>query len=461
MKQLFSANYNTKTTIFYLKRTTFVVYLLMEVIIILLLVLLNGFFAMAEIAIVSSRKTKLAEKAKKGSKGAATALKLLEHPENFLSTMQIGITLIGVISGMFGGVALAEKIAPFIAQYEPLADYAYQVSLALTVTLITYLSLVVGELIPKTLGLINPEGLAVMFAPAVSILAAITRPLTVLLGLSTKLSLKILGVEQKQEDPVSEEEMKMIIEQGVQHGVIEQKENEMIRGIFRFADRKAYSLMTSRRDVFWIDINESFDDIKKELLESPHTKIPVCDGSLDNVIGVILTRTFISRLLNEPVFDIHELLMPAIFVPETALALKILETFKHHKVYICIVVDEFGVTTGLITLHDLIENIFGELPQLDDEPEDQLIIRREDGSMLVDGSIQIDDLREIINLPEFDENETSGEFTTLAGLAIYILKKVPQTGEIFEVGDYVFEIIDMDFNRVDKVLVSKKKPNGK
>lgn len=427
----------------------------MELVIILFLVLLNGFFAMAEIAIVSSRKTKLAEKAKKGSKGAAIALKLLEQPENFLSTMQIGITLIGVISGMFGGVALAQKIAPYIEQYEPLAEYAYQISLGLTVTLITYLSLVVGELVPKTLGLINPEGMAVMFAPAVSVLAAVTHPITVFLGLSTKLSLKILGVSQKQETPVSEEEMKMIIEQGVQHGVIEQKENEMIRGIFRFADRKAYSLMTSRRDIFWIDINESFEEIKKEILENPHTKIPVCDGSLDNVIGVILTRNFIGRLLNEPLFEVRELLTPVIFVPETALALKILETFKQNKVYICVVVDEFGVTTGLITLHDLIENIFGELPQPDDQPEDQLVIIRDDGSMLIDGGIQIDDLREIINLPEFDK-EDSGQFTTLAGLAIHILKKVPHVGEKFEVGDYLFEIVDMDFNRVDKILMYKK-----
>lgn len=427
----------------------------MEIIVIVLLVLLNGIFALAEIAIVSSRKTKLAEKAKKGSLGAQTALDLLEKPEQFLSTMQIGITLIGIISGMFGGVALAARVEPIIAKIPFFAGYVDEVSLGLVVTLITFLSLVLGELVPKTLGLNNPEGIAIFLSPFVKVLSIATRPVTAFLGLSTRLVLRILGIEEKQETPVSEEEMKMIIEQGVQHGVIEQKENDMIRGIFRFADRRAYSIMTSRRDIFWIDVNESFDEIKGQVLESSYSKIPVCDESLDNVIGILQTKTFVNRLLNEPQFDVRELLLPPIIVPETTRALKILETFKQNKAYIGIIVDEYGVTIGVITLHDLIENIFGELPQLDDEPYDQSVITREDGSMLVDGGMQIDELRELLDLSEFDDHKKD-EYSTLAGFAIHCLKKVPHTGEHFSVGGYRFEIIDMDFNRIDKVLISQE-----
>ena len=426
----------------------------MEIVIILFLVLLNGLFALAEIAIVSSRKTKLAEIAKKGSLGAQTALDLLEKPEQFLSTMQIGITLVGIISGMFGGVALAARVEPLIAQIPAFAHYVSEISLGLVVTIITFLSLVLGELVPKTLGLNNPEGIAIFLAPFVKILSLITRPITAFLSISTRLVLRIFGIEEKAEAPVSEEEMKMIIEQGVQTGVIEQKENEMIRGIFRFADRKAYSIMTNRRDIFWLDIHEPFDEIKQQILDNTYSKIPVCDESLDNVIGILHTKTFINQLLEEPEFDIRPLLREPIVVPETTRALKILETFKQNKVYIGIIVDEYGVTTGIITLHDLIENIFGELPQLDDEPEDQTVIEREDGSWLIDGGMPIDELKELILLTDF-ERHREDEYTTLAGFVIHALKKVPHAGEHFIVGEYRFEIIDMDYNRIDKVLISK------
>lgn len=427
----------------------------LEIVVILLLVLLNGLFALAEIAIVSSRKTRLIEKAKKGNIGAQTALDLLEKPEQFLSTMQIGITLVGIVSGMFGGVALAARLEPLLQSIAWLSGYTEEAALFLVVTLITFLSLVLGELVPKTLGLTNPEGIAVLLAPFVKILSLVTRPFTALLGFSTRLILRIFGVQEKQETPVSEEEMKLIIEQGVQHGVIEQKENEMIKGIFRFADRKAYSIMTSRRDIFWIDINEPFEIQKAEILDSGYSKIPVCDESLDNIIGILQTKTFINKLLVEPEFDIRELLLPPIVVPEATRALKILETFKQHKAYIGVVVDEYGVTIGVITLHDLIENIFGDLPQLDDEPEDQDIITREDGSMLIDGGMQIDELRELISINDFERHEQDG-YSTIAGFVIHYLKKVPRTGEKFSTSGYQFEIMDMDFNRIDKVLISKE-----
>lgn len=408
---------------------------------------------MTEIALVSSRRTKLTERAKKGSKGAAIALQLLEEPEQLLSTVQIGITLIGIISGMFGGVALAEKLSPFIQQINALAPYSYEVSLGLVVSIITYLSLVVGELVPKTLGMTNPEGLAIMFAPALRVLSVFMRPISIFLGFSTQLILRLLGIKEKKDAPVSEEEMKMIIEQGVQHGVIEEEENEMIKSIFRFADRKAYSIMTNRRDIFWIDINEPFAQIRAQILENNYTKIPVCDESLDNVLGILLTKNFVSRLLHEPEFDIRELLLDTVVVPEATRAIRILEVFKEKKSYIGIIVDEYGVTIGIITLHDLIENIFGDLPQLDDMPEDELIVQREDGSYLIDGSMQTDELFETIPLPAFEASNV--DYTTLAGFVIHSLKKVPHVGESFTASGYRFEVIDMDFNRIDKILVSK------
>jgi putative hemolysin len=428
----------------------------LELFIIILLVLLNGFFALSEIALVSSRKTKLEERARKGDRGAIAALELLENPERFLSTVQIGITLVGVISGTFGGVALADNIKPFIEQIEILRPKAYEISLGIIVTFITYLSLVIGELVPKSLGLTNPEGISIFLARFLNAFATATHPIASFLSFSTRLVLKLLRIREKQEAPVSEEEMKLIIEQGVEHGVIEEQENEMIKSIFRFADRKAYSIMTNRRFVNWLDIKLPFDEIRARVLASEHTKLPVCEGDLDRVTGILNTKTFVNRLSTASgPFDIQELLIRPVFIPETTRAIKILELFRENKLYVGIIVDEYGSTAGMLTLHDLIENIFGYLPE-QNRTEEQSVIRREDGSFLIDGDTQIEELKDLIDLPEFSEDEQ--EYTTLAGFAIWHLKKVPRTGEYFTSGGYRFEIVDMDLNRIDKILVSRPMP---
>lgn len=426
---------------------------MIELLIIIGLVLLNGFFSLSEISLVSARRTRLEEKAnKENSNGAKVALDLLAAPEHLLSTVQIYITLIGVISGAFGGVALAKNVEPLIATIPALQPYAYEIAFGSVVTLITYLSLVLGELVPKSLGLTNPEGIAIALSPALKILVAITYPVAAFLSLSTKLVLKLLMIEDRQETPVSEEEVKMIIAQGVQQGVIEEKENEMIRSIFRLTDRRANAMMTSRRDVVWLDVNDPFEDIKAQVLETNHSKLPVCNGSLDHIIGILHTKNFFAQLQNQSKFNWKDLLTQPIVIPENTKALAVLDNFRQGQVYMGIVVDEYGITLGIITLHDLVESIFGLLPDIDN-PETTLWTKREDGSYLIDGSMLIDELKELLHLPEWEKN--TREYNTLAGFMLYHLRKVPSAGDHFSIKPYRFEVIDMDFNRIDKILVEE------
>jgi putative hemolysin len=429
-----------------------------ELLIIILLVLLNGFFALVEIALVSSRKIKLEDKARKGSLGASSALDLLKRPEQLLSTMQIGITLIGVVSGAYGGAALTDTVRPFFEQFEALQPYAQQLAFGSTVTFITYLSLVLGELVPKTLGLTNPEGISIILSPFVRILTAIAYPISAFLSFSTRVVLKLLMIREKVESPISEDEVKLMIEQGVQHGTFEAKENEMINSIFKFADRKANSIMTNRRDIIWFDISESIDEMRQQTLEVPHSKIPICDGDIDHILGILPAKEFLRLLNNKEDFDLQTLLNKPVYVPENSRAIKVLEEFRKKRTYTGIVVDEYGSTAGLITLYDLVENIFGDLPDLNDTEHDEWLVVREDGSLLIDAGTAIEDLKDHIVLPEFDEQDE--DYTTLAGFAIKQLNHLPKTGERFTVGDYLFEIIDMDFNRVDRILVTPSNKNN-
>ena len=422
----------------------------MEFFIILMLVILNGIFAMAEIALVSSRKARLEEKANKGNKGAKTALLLLQKPEEFLSTVQVGITLVGVIAGAYGGVAWANDVSLFFQQFDSLKEFAVEISYVIVIGLITYLSLIIGELVPKSMAYNNPEGIAIALAPVMRMLSIVATPVIRFLSFSTKIVVSIFGITPKNEPPVTEEELKILIEQGSQFGSIEKNETEMIKSIFRFGDRKAYSIMINRQDIVWIDVNDSIEDTKETVYNSNYSRLPLGDESLDKIIGIIKVKDFfrLSEKGNE--LNLREFAIQPLFIPENLPAIKILERFRETKIHIAIVINEYGSTEGMITLHDLIENIFGELPERHEVFETP-IFEREDGSLLIEGSLLIDELKEKLNIP-FEHPE---EYSTLGGYMMFKLNKIPQIGDKFVSENFKFEVVDMDGKRVDKVLIEK------
>lgn len=407
---------------------------------------------MAEIALVSSRKARLEEKANQGSKGAKTALLLLQKPEEFLSTVQVGITLIGIVAGAYGGVAWANDISLFIEQFSTLKDFATEISYVIVIGLITYLSIIIGELVPKTMAYNNPEGLSIALAPTMRVLSIVTTPVIRFLSFSTKIVTGILRIKPKKESPVTEEELKILIEQGTQFGTIERKETEMIKSIFRFGDRKAYSIMINRQDIVWIDVNDSPETIREAIFNSNYSRLPLCDGSLDQLIGIVKVKDFFRHSEKGKEINLKEISVQPLFIPENLQAIKILDRFRETKIHMAIVIDEYGSTEGMITLHDLIENIFGELPEKHEKLEVP-IFEREDGSFLIDGSMLIDELRERLRI-QFEHPE---EYSTLGGYVMYKLNKIPQAGDKFISENYQFEVVDMDSKRVDKVLVQKDK----
>jgi putative hemolysin len=423
----------------------------MEYFIILLLLILNGLFAMSEIALISSKRVRLEEKAKKGNHGAKTALKLLEEPERFLSTVQIGITLVGIIAGAFGGLTLADDLTPTLEKISWLAPFAKQAAIGIVVTIITYFSLVIGELVPKTIAFNNPEGITIALAPFMRFLSWITTPIVLFLSFSTKIFLKVLMIKQKEESPVTEEELKILIEKGTQFGELEQNESELLKRIFRFGDRRAYEIMTNRQDVILINLNDPIEKIKHQVYENTFSRYPVCVDSPDNIIGVFTIKDFFHKLNTDNNFLLKDILSQPLFIPDNLTGVNIFEKFRDTKTYIAIVIDEYGSFEGIITLHDLIENIFGDLPDKH-EAEEVAIFKRDDGSMLIDGSILIDELKDHLQIAFEDEEN----FSTLGGFMMYKLNRIPKTGDKIEYENYTFEIVDMDGKRVDKVLVTQK-----
>lgn len=423
----------------------------MEIAVIIALILLNGLLAMTEIAIVSSRKARLEEMAKRGSRNARLALKLSLEPEKFLSAIQVGITLVGIISGVYGGVALTEDLVPYVQKISFLKPIAQETSYFIIVGLITYFSLVIGELVPKTIALNNAENIAILFAPALNILTKIAHPVIQLLAVSTKLFIRLFRIKENENPPVTEEELKMLIDQGATFGSLEKKESELLKRVFKFGDRKANAIMTQRNDIVWIDINDSIDDIKRTIAENDHSIYPACNGSIDEVVGIILVRDFYNNL--DTLTDIKSLIKAPLYIIDSFSAYRILELINEQKNYNAVVLDEYGVFQGIITLKDIVENIIGDIPEMG-EIEKRPIVKRGDGSYLVDGDILLDDLYETISItiPEVEK-----KFITAAGLIMHNIKRIPLTGERFTIGDHSFEIIDMDGQRIDKLLITKIK----
>jgi putative hemolysin len=413
---------------------------------------------MFEMALVSSRKSRLEEKAKFGSKGAMDALHFLKEPEKILSAIQVGITLIGIITGAFGGIALAEDLVPFFAAIPSLSPYADTLAIVSVVGLVTYLSLIIGELVPKTLALNNAEAIAIVLSPGMKVVGAIVYPLVWFLSISTKFVLKIFNISNKNENLLTEEELKIILKQGSESGAIEKEESEIISEVMRFGDKHAYNIMTPRRETEWFDISLGPEEIVEIAKQTSFARLLICDKAIDNIKGIASVRDILSAYISNPEFELTHLIKAPIYIPDKAPAIKVLELFRESKNHFGVVVDEYGGMEGIITLHDLAENIMGDLPAITDA-EGAKVVVREDGSFLVDGMMELHDLHVVLNIHTFfSEDEDEGDINTIGGLAMHKLEKIPTEGETFTVSGYRFEIMDMDGNRVDKVLVSRITP---
>ena len=425
----------------------------MEFLVIILLLVLNGIFAMYEIALVSSSKARLETLVSKGNKSARGVLKQLEEPEKFLSTIQIGITLIGIVSGAFGGVAIADDVTPLFAMIPGAEVYAKALAMITTVIVITYLSLIIGELVPKSIALSNPERYATLLSPVMILLTKISFPFVWLLSISTRLLNKLIGLKSE-ERLMTQEELKMILHQSSEQGVIDKEETEMLRDVFRFSDKRANELMTHRRDLVVLHTTDSKEKVLQIIDNEHFSKYLLIDDDTDEIAGVVSVKDIILMIGSEQEFNLREIARPALFIPESLYAKKVLELFKKNKNKFGVVVNEYGSTEGIITLHDLTESIFGDILEEDDTEEEE-IVRRQDGSLLVEASMNIGDFMEEMGILSYDDIE-SEDFTTLGGLAMFLIGRIPKAGDIFTYKNLQFEVVDMDRGRVDKLLVIKR-----
>ncbi|MCC7161413.1 MAG: HlyC/CorC family transporter [Anaerolineae bacterium] len=421
-----------------------------ELVIILVLLLTNGILALAEIAIVSSRKARLKQLAAEGHKGARAAMELASEPSQFLSSVQIGITLVGILMGAFGGAALSEPLAAVLAQIPFIAPYASQIAFAILVVIITYLSLVIGELAPKRLALTNPEQFAIFIAPSMRALAKITAPLVRFLSSSTEAILRILNVPLTSEQTVTEEEIKHMIDEGTLTGVFEESEREIVGRVFRLGDLDVNALMTPRPEIVGLDIEDNEQALRRKLTLYPHTRFPVIRGSIDTILGIVATKDLTEQILNESSINLAPAMRSALFVPEGMSALALLERFKAERAHLAIVTDEYGSVSGLVTINDLVEAIVGEIPSLGElhEPE---VVKRQDGSYLVDGKLPTHEFKEKFDFKTLPDEE-DGYYQTVGGFVMAMLGRVPRAGDSFVWNNWRVEVMDMDGRRVDKVL---------
>jgi putative hemolysin len=418
---------------------------------IFVLIIINGIFAMSEISLISARKVRLQQMSKDGNQSAQVALDISENPNKFLSTVQIGITLIGILSGALGGAALSSKLSARLQSVPWLIPYSDVLSVAIVVILTTYFSLVIGELIPKRLGLNAPEKIAAAVAIPMKAISWLTSPIVKLLSASTDIGLKILGIEASKDPIITEEEIKVLMKQGTQSGIFESAEEDMVTGIFRLGGRYIDSIMTPRTEIEWIDLDEPFEVILDQVVNSNHSLFPVASGELDNVQGMLLVKDLLSNSLNGEIPSIPDLLQPPLFVPDSTSALKALDLIKEAGAHAALVIDEFSGVLGMVTLYDVLKSIVGFIPTAGEEEEIQ-VVQREDGSWLLDGLLAIDDVKELLGIETLPEEDRVG-FQSLGGFMMTMLDSIPMVGQFFDVYHLRFEVMDMDGKRVDKVLV--------
>ncbi|QTC88845.1 hemolysin family protein [Brevundimonas pondensis] len=417
--------------------------------VVLLLVVLNGLFAMTELAVVSSRKSKLQSRAERGDRGARTALKLSEEPTQFLSAVQVGITLIGILAGAYGQATIAGELDRILeTSFPAFAPYSEIASTALVVVLITYVSLIVGELVPKRLALIFPETIASKMAAPISTMALVMKPFVLLLTASTSGILKIMGVKDRDGSDVTQEEVESILAEGASAGLIEPEEQVMIEEILRLGDRAVRVAMTPRHEVFWIALDDPEEVLREEIRTCPYSRIVVArESDVDNPLGVVHKKDLLDALLTDGAYDIEKLVAEPAFIPQSTSVLKALEILKGSKVHMAFVVDEYGAFEGVVTATDLLEMIAGDFNESHDE-QDLSIRKREDGSWAVDGQADLDELGDELG-EDFGEHES---FHTVAGLVLHHLSRLPHEGEILQLGRFEVEVIDMDDRRIDKLL---------
>ena len=434
-----------------------------EILIVVILIILNGLFSMTELAIINARKGLLEEKSEAGNRGARMAIELAEDPNEMFSTIQIGITLISIVTGLYSGATFSDPMATYIKEHILwLADYADTVSPIFIVSLTTYLSLVIGELVPKRLAYNSPESIAIMMAIPMKYFATITKPFVALLSMSTTVLLKVLGVKHKEEAPVTESEINKMLVQGVELGAYEEEEPVLVENIFRLADLDASDIMTPRTQLTWIDINASDEDILETIMECNEHRIPVGDDSLDELKGLVSSVDVLAQQMKEshrPMKDILAYCMrKPVLVPESLSLMKVLSTFREEGTHEAIVLDEYGGMSGMITFHDIMEEIVGLMPSGEEEKkeEENRIVQREDGTYLVDGLISIEELKEYFEVDELLPGEEEDLYKTLGGFVTYLIGRIPKEANRCHYGPLQFEVMDMDNTRVDKVMVTRK-----
>lgn len=424
-----------------------------ELLFVFLLIIANGVFAMAEAAVVASRKARLQQAADRGNAKARAALDLAENPNRFLSTVQIGITLVGIFSGAFGGATLSKQVASWAANIPALAPYASAIGLVIVVAGITYFSLVIGELVPKRLALQSPEKIAMIVAGPMRLVSTIASPVVSFLSFSTDMVLRLCGVKASNEPSVTEEEIKVMVEQGTQAGVFHTQEQLMVERVFRLGDRNVNSLMTYRPDIVWLDLERPLDENRRLLASSAYSRLPVCRGDLNHIVGVARAKDLLAQYLDNGNIDLQSALQPPVFVPHTQSAFKLMETLRSHRTHIVFAVDEHGNLEGLVTLNDILEALVGDLPAVD-ESDESYAVQREDGSWLVDGLLAITEFKHLMKLDELP-GEDSNDFHTLSGFVMTQLGRIPIVTDHFESAGLRFEVMDMDNHRVDKLLVQR------
>ncbi len=423
----------------------------MDIIILFFLIFLNSLFVIAEISLVSARKTRLETFAAKGSVSAKTALQLSENPEIFLSAAQIGITLIAILTGVYSGERFGKDLTPFFLQFPLLNLYAESIATAVVVVIVTFLSIILGELVPKRLGLLRSEKIAMTVAKPMKWFAKSIHPIVWLLNSITNLIFRLFNVKIVHDNHVTEEEIKAIISEGTVQGTIDEAEQEIIERVFHLGDRNITSLMTHRNDIIWFDLNDNENSIKEKIIGEPHSIYPICAGNLDSIKGIVSIK---EMYVANDFTMFKDLMKPALFVPENNSAYQVLEQFKKGKVHSCFIVDEYGSVEGMITLNDILEAIVGDIPE--PHTDDYQIVKRDDGSYLIDAQIPFYDFLSRFEKTEW-MNEGEREFDTLAGFILHELERIPHTGEKFDWKGFTFEIVDMDGHRIDKILLQVPK----
>ncbi|MCU0842489.1 MAG: hemolysin family protein [Thiobacillaceae bacterium] len=423
----------------------------MEILFLLILILFNGLFAMSELALATARRSRLARLSEEGDKASAMAIELHDEPTRYLSTVQIGITSIGIMSGIVGEAALAAPLSIWLQTWGMDAEVSGILATALVVVIITYISIVIGELVPKRLAQFHPEGIARAAARPIRFLALITRPFVLLLSLSTDTLLRLMGKGKQAAPSVTEEEIHAMLEEGSEAGVIERQEHEMVRNVFRLDERLLGSLMIPRADIVYLDVEQPLEDNLRTVVDSEHSRFPLCRGGLDEVFGIVNTKQLLNATLKGAVVDLAALAQTEVFVPESLTGMELLDHFRATGTQMVLVVDEYGELQGLVTLHDVLESVTGEFTPSDHE--DAWAVQREDGSWLLDGLIPIPELKDQLALKAVPEEE-KGRYHTLSGMVMWLLGRLPQTGDIATWESWRLEVVDMDGKRIDKVLAS-------